>query len=40
MFGINWENHMSTHNIAIPTEQDLKRALAWEQGNIPDWVKA
>jgi hypothetical protein len=38
-FGINWESHMRTNNIAIPTQEDLNRALEWEDGNAPDWVK-
>ena len=38
-FGINWESYMRNHNIAIPTQDDLDRALEWEDGNIPDWVK-
>jgi|APSaa5957512535_1039671.scaffolds.fasta_scaffold84117_3 hypothetical protein len=37
-FGVNWEDHMVTHNIAIPTRDDLGRALEWEEGEIPDWV--
>jgi len=39
-FGIDWENYMRTRNIAIPTKSDLERALAWEQGDIPDWIKS
>jgi predicted DNA-binding transcriptional regulator AlpA len=28
-----------TNNIAMPTMEDLKRAIRWEEGEIPDWVK-
>jgi len=38
-FGSNWQKHMTLHNIAAPTKQDLERAKRWENGEVPDWVE-
>jgi hypothetical protein len=37
-FGPNWQHHMVSHNISMPTRDDLNRAIEWEKGNVPDWV--
>lgn len=37
-FGPDWINYMRTQNIIVPDEDDLERALEWEQGVKPDWV--
>ena len=38
-FGTDWKNYMASNNIYLPTQEDLDRALEWENGNIPNWVK-
>lgn len=38
-FGKEWQSYMIENNIRIPTEQDLEKAIKWENGEIPDWVE-
>ena len=39
-FGEDWQNYMISNNILMPTQEDLDRAIRWEEGEVPEWVRS